>query len=217
MKISARNQFEGTISSVVEGSVNGVVTIDFEGYVIKADITMESIKGLELAEGKKAFAIIKASNVMFAAGSEPIKNISARNQLVGTITSIKEGARARRRQQGHRLYHQRGHRVARPGRGRESRCHHQVDRRHGGRGIGQNAPQAIRAAMFRGDVRGDWYTCLLHRGLAKRALCLADCGRALNCLTKGAPVAPPSISFCAKGGLRTAFSFSLLFLVPNNL
>ena len=89
MKISARNQFEGTISSVVEGSVNGVVTIDFEGYAIKADITMESIKGLELAEDKKAFAIIKASNVMFAAGSEPIKNISARNQLVGTI---KEGA-----------------------------------------------------------------------------------------------------------------------------
>lgn len=92
MKISARNQFEGTISSVVEGSVNGVVTIDFEGYVIKADITMESIKGLGLVEGKKAFAIIKASNVMFAAGGEPIKNISARNHLVGTITSIKEGA-----------------------------------------------------------------------------------------------------------------------------
>ena len=92
MKISARNQFEGTISSVVEGAVNGVVIIDFEGYAIKADITMESIKGLELAEGKKAFAIVKASNVMFAAGSEPIKNISARNQLVGTVTSIKEGA-----------------------------------------------------------------------------------------------------------------------------
>ena len=49
MKISARNQFEGTISSVVEGSVNGVVTIDFEGYAIKADITMESIKGLGLS------------------------------------------------------------------------------------------------------------------------------------------------------------------------
>ena len=92
MKISARNQFEGTISSIVEGAVNGVVTIDFEGYAIKADITMESIKGLELAEGKKAFAIVKASNVMFAAGSEPIKNISAGNQLVGTITSMQEGA-----------------------------------------------------------------------------------------------------------------------------
>lgn len=144
MKISARNQFEGTISSVVEGSVNGVVTIDFEGYAIKADITMESIKGLELAEGKKAFAIVKASNVMFAAGSEPIKNISARNQLVGTIASIKEGAvngpcraRARRWQQGHRLHHQRGNRVARPGRRREGCRHHQVDRRYGGRGIGK--------------------------------------------------------------------------------
>lgn len=92
MKISARNQFEGTISNVAEGAVNGIVTIDFDGYQIKADITMESIKGLELAEGKKAFAIVKASNVMFAAGDEPIKGISARNQLVGTVVSIKEGA-----------------------------------------------------------------------------------------------------------------------------
>ena len=84
MKISARNQFEGTISSVVEGAVNGVVTITFEGYAIKADITMESIKGLELAdgnkvtgsitneaieslglaEGEKAVAIIKSTDVM---------------------------------------------------------------------------------------------------------------------------------------------------------
>ena len=63
MKISARNQFEGTISNVVEGSVNGVVTIDFEGYAIKADITMESVKGLELAEGvvgeERALQLVK--------------------------------------------------------------------------------------------------------------------------------------------------------------
>ena len=92
MKISARNQFKGTVSNVAEGAVNGVVTIAFEGYQMKADITMESIKALGLAEGVEAYAIIKASNVMFAAGSEPIANISARNQLVGTIESIKEGA-----------------------------------------------------------------------------------------------------------------------------
>ena len=93
MKISARNQIKGTVKTVKEGAVNAVVTICRGNHnPIKADITMESIKGLELAEGKKAFAIIKASNVMFAAGSEPIKNISARNQLVGIITSIKEGA-----------------------------------------------------------------------------------------------------------------------------
>ena len=88
MKISARNQFEGTVSSVVEGSVNGVVTIDLEGYAIKADITMESIKGLGLAEGKKAFAIIKASNVMFAAGSEPIKNMKRHMYATGVHVSF---------------------------------------------------------------------------------------------------------------------------------
>ncbi len=92
MKISARNQFEGTISNIVEGAVNGIVAIDFEGYAIKADITMESIKGLGLEVGKKAFAIVKASSVMFGAGNQPIKGISARNQLVGTVVSIKEGA-----------------------------------------------------------------------------------------------------------------------------
>ena len=37
-------------------------------------------------------AIIKASNVMFAAGSERIQGISARNQIAGTIASVKKGA-----------------------------------------------------------------------------------------------------------------------------
>ena len=36
--------------------------------------------------------IIKASNVMFAAGSERIQGISARNQIAGTIASVKKGA-----------------------------------------------------------------------------------------------------------------------------
>ena len=52
MKISARNQLKGTITGIAEGAVNGVVTIDLSGNAIKADITMESIKELELAAGK---------------------------------------------------------------------------------------------------------------------------------------------------------------------
>ena len=64
MKISARNQFEGTISNVVEGSVNGVVTIDFEGYAIKADITMEASKDLGLAEGAEVLAVVKSTDVI---------------------------------------------------------------------------------------------------------------------------------------------------------
>lgn len=91
MKISARNQLKGVVSAVKDGAVNGIVCLDLGGSAITADITMASIKELGIAEGKEAYAIVKASNVMFAAGSEPVKGISARNQLVGTVSTIKKG------------------------------------------------------------------------------------------------------------------------------
>lgn len=90
MKISARNQLKGTIANVEEGAVNGVVTIALGENTIKAGITMESIKELDLAEGKEAYAIIKATNVMFASGK--VAGISARNQLAGKVVAVKEGA-----------------------------------------------------------------------------------------------------------------------------
>lgn len=92
MQISARNLLKGTISNVTEGAVNGIVTISLDGVDVKANITMEAIEQLGLAEGKEAFAIVKASNVMFALGEEPIANISARNQLAGTVSEVKRGA-----------------------------------------------------------------------------------------------------------------------------
>lgn len=90
MKISARNQLKGTISNVAEGAVNGVVTIDLGGNAVKASITMESIKELDLTEGKEAYAIVKATNVMFA--SAKVAGISARNQLAGKVVAVTEGA-----------------------------------------------------------------------------------------------------------------------------
>lgn len=92
MKISARNQLAGVVSAVDEGAVNGVVAIDLGSVTVKADITMEAIRDLGLEPGKKALAIIKASNVMFAAGTERIAGISARNQIPGTVVQVKEGA-----------------------------------------------------------------------------------------------------------------------------
>ena len=92
MKISARNQLKGVITNVAEGAVNGVVTINLGDNQVKADITMESIKELGLVEGKEAYAIIKATNVMFAAGGERITCLSARNQLPGTICKVQKGA-----------------------------------------------------------------------------------------------------------------------------
>lgn len=92
MQISARNQLKGTVTAVKDGAVNGIVIISLGENTVTADITMESIKELGLAEGKDAIAIIKASNVMFGAGSERIAGISARNQLIGTVATIKKGA-----------------------------------------------------------------------------------------------------------------------------
>lgn len=91
MKISARNQIKGTITEVTEGAVNGIVKIDAgNGNVFTADITNASIEGLGLKPGKEAYAIVKATEVMFA--TEKIKGISARNQFEGTIVAVKEGA-----------------------------------------------------------------------------------------------------------------------------
>ncbi|MBO4365358.1 MAG: TOBE domain-containing protein [Eggerthellaceae bacterium] len=90
MRISARNQIKGTVANVAEGAVNGIVTIQAGGQAIKASITMESIRELGLAEGKEAYAIVKATNVMLAAGR--IAGISARNQLEGTVVKVQEGA-----------------------------------------------------------------------------------------------------------------------------
>ncbi|MBR2836130.1 MAG: TOBE domain-containing protein [Coriobacteriales bacterium] len=92
MKISARNQLAGTVTSVNEGAVNSIVAIKIScGCTVKANITNEAISELGLAEGKAAVAIIKASNVMFAAGADKLP-LSARNQFVGKIVMVKEGA-----------------------------------------------------------------------------------------------------------------------------
>ena len=92
MKLSARNNLKGRITAINEGAVNGVVVIDLGGQLVKGDITMEAIKELGVKVGQDACAIIKASNVMIASGSERITNISARNQFVGKISKVNKGA-----------------------------------------------------------------------------------------------------------------------------
>lgn len=62
--LSARNKFKGTISSIEEGAVNAIVTIDLGTSLISSTISMDSVKDLNLAVGKEAFAIIKATSVI---------------------------------------------------------------------------------------------------------------------------------------------------------
>ena len=161
MQISARNLLKGVISNVTEGAVNGIVTISLDGVDVKANITMEAINQLGLAEGKEAFAIIKASNVMFALGEEPITNISARNQLAGTVSEIKRGAvnghvaiELAQRPEGHRLHHERGHREPGPGSGHEGPRRREVHRRHRRRGV--TARSLPSAATCRSTAWSSW-------------------------------------------------------------
>ena len=65
MKLSARNQFKGTVVDIQDGAVNGIAKIDIGGgNIISSVITMASIRELGLKVGGTVYAVIKASNVM---------------------------------------------------------------------------------------------------------------------------------------------------------
>ncbi len=67
MKISARNQIKGVITSVTKGQTTAHVQIDVGGGVtVIASITNEAVDDLKLASGKSAYAVVKASDVMVA-------------------------------------------------------------------------------------------------------------------------------------------------------
>jgi molybdate transport system regulatory protein len=91
MKTSARNQFQGTVSYVREGTVNAEVGLDIGyGEEIVAMITKDSAARLGLHTGKPAFALIKASSIILSTENDAI--FSARNNLSGTVTEVHEGA-----------------------------------------------------------------------------------------------------------------------------
>ena len=65
MKVSARNVLKGKVKSVEHGSVNSEVVLQLPGGTeIVSIITRTAAQNLGLKEGKEAYAIIKASNVI---------------------------------------------------------------------------------------------------------------------------------------------------------
>jgi molybdate transport system regulatory protein len=92
MKISARNVLPGTVASVTKGAVNAEIVLTLSGgESVVAIITNESADALELRQGKSAFAIIKATDVMIGKNLGSAK-LSARNILVGKVAELREGA-----------------------------------------------------------------------------------------------------------------------------
>lgn len=92
MKTTARNQFFGTVTGVELGPVSASVAITLKsGDDITATITTTAAKRLKLKKGKEALALVKASDVVLVADFAGWQ-LSARNQLPGTVSRIEKGA-----------------------------------------------------------------------------------------------------------------------------
>jgi molybdopterin-binding protein len=67
MRLSARNVLKGKIKQIKAGAVNSEIVLEIsKGVEVVSIITKESAENLQLAVGKDAYAVIKASNVMIA-------------------------------------------------------------------------------------------------------------------------------------------------------
>jgi molybdopterin-binding protein len=66
MKLSARNQLPGRVTSIEEGAAIANVVLDAGGNRVVASITVEAARELGLQEGSEVVAIIKASDVIIA-------------------------------------------------------------------------------------------------------------------------------------------------------
>lgn len=67
MQISARNSVKGTIKAINLGAVNAEITIEIAPNVeVVSIITKHSAESLDLAVGKEAYVVVKASDVLIA-------------------------------------------------------------------------------------------------------------------------------------------------------
>lgn len=64
MRLSARNQLEGTVRHVNRGAAVANVELDVQGQRLVASVTVEAIDELGLGEGDQVTAVIKASDVI---------------------------------------------------------------------------------------------------------------------------------------------------------
>ena len=90
MKTSARNQFHGVVSALIQGSLNYEVRLRLDDHnEIVAVVTNESAENLELQIGTEAFALVKAPSVLLFTDTQ--LKISTRNKLWGTVYDLQIG------------------------------------------------------------------------------------------------------------------------------
>jgi molybdopterin-binding protein len=64
--LSARNQFEGRVSSIVLGNVMAEIVVTVGGLEIVSAITRRSAEALDLKVGDVVTAVIKSTEVLIA-------------------------------------------------------------------------------------------------------------------------------------------------------
>ena len=65
MRLSTRNQLQGTVSSVQLGGVMAAVKVTLpDGQTITATITRDAVEDLALAEGDPVTVLVKSTEVM---------------------------------------------------------------------------------------------------------------------------------------------------------
>lgn len=64
MALSARNQWRGTVKSVVLGSVMAEVVVDVGDHEVVSSITRHAVEQLDLKAGDEVTAIVKATEVL---------------------------------------------------------------------------------------------------------------------------------------------------------
>ena len=91
MYISARNQFQGTISAVTPGPVNTEVIIELPcGSQLIAVVTSVIAQRLGLEPGSRAVGLVKALAVTLVTDGSRYR-FSAANQFVGRVTRVVPG------------------------------------------------------------------------------------------------------------------------------
>lgn len=92
MKASARNQFAGTVSAVHKGPSTTQVTLEVSGgHEVTASMTTAAAERLGIKVGQDAIALVKSSEVVLVTDFAGYQ-LSARNQLAGTIARLQKGA-----------------------------------------------------------------------------------------------------------------------------
>ena len=92
MKTSASNQFSGKITHIKTGKVNDEITVAISSNTsLVASVTSHSAQDMQVALGDMVFVLIQASSIIVMTGIKK-GQLSARNQMAGTISALKKGA-----------------------------------------------------------------------------------------------------------------------------